>query len=136
MKTGFLTVDYNDSNGDTFKGLKLNITFDKKTETKVFNSGDPIIDWFDYFKFLYNGEAYNMGIEHISHSSNVDHWFMDTDKYFERYFDPENLEKEFPSQDVVCNYLNDITKTHCRIVATKDMKNFQEVKEYYKLNKK
>lgn len=73
-----LRIDYDECRQSSYKGLILKI--DGK-EIK-FNTGDPIIDWINYVLY---------GIEHSDlvflHSSSVNDWFMDGDKYFELTLD-------------------------------------------------
>lgn len=125
---GYLTVDYSDSDQSTYKGL--NIHFMENGEDIRFDIGDPLIDWYNYCKFMFSGEAVKKGIESISHSSNVDHWFMDGDKYSERYFDPETL--QFISNDVLMKMPMSEWDQYPRCVVTDDMKDFNDLKIYYK----
>lgn len=129
---GFMTVDYEDGDVSTYKGLKL--TFGDTV--KIFNTGDPLIDWYDYSKYVYNGKAVEDGVNKICRSSNVNHWFMDTDEYVEKYLkmiDSENY--DFINLDDISKLsISDINK-YPRCVIAKDMKNFQDLKRYYKLHK-
>lgn len=136
-KTGWLTVDYDDSNQETFKGLKLSIMdFATSEEIEVlhFNTGDPIVDWFNYHKFLYGGEAYEKGLFTIGGSSNVDHWFIDGDKYIEKHLKVlDNGDRvEFMTQDEIDNLSLDELNATYKSVITQDIKSFQELKDYVK----
>lgn len=124
----FLTLKYKEGVSGTFE--KLVLTQDKLT--KEFNTGDPIVDWFDYYRFLYNGEAYQLGIPYINHSSSVDHWFMDEETYVEKYLKEVGETLEFVTdEELNLMSLSNIDKLY-RCVAHKDMKSFSEVREYVK----
>lgn len=127
---GFLTVDYEDGDASTYKGLKLSLCDDN---IKLFNTGDPLIDWYDYCKYVYNGDSIKDGVEYISYSSNVDHWFMDTNKYVEKYLKYIEEEDKYvfmTEYDLNNLSISDIySKLKC--VIRKDMKSFQDLKDYY-----
>lgn len=134
-KRGFLTVDYDDCKQSTFKGLKINVSGSKKVIK--FNTGDPIIDWYDYYKFIYGGEAYKQGFYSIGQSSNVDHWFMDGKKYIEKCLKQINEDSyEFYTDDEVMQMSFSSLNKCLKCVVTKKMKTFQDLKDYYKKHKK
>lgn len=131
---GFMTVDYEDGVKSTYKGL--HISFEEGV--KVFNSGDPLIDWYEYCKYVYNGDALEDGITSIAHSSNVDHWFMDDERYVKKYLkyiENENRYDFITRDELNSLSISDINKK-LKCVVSKDMKSFQELKDYYKQNKK
>jgi len=76
---GILSVDYIDGKQDTYKGL----VFDLEEEEKRFDSGDPVIDYIDFLKWFSETSKWNFGYQE---SSSVNHFFMDGDKYYDRYF--------------------------------------------------
>ena len=128
----FGTVEYDDGKAKSFKGIK--ITYGNKT--KKFNTGDPLIDWFDYHKFVYTGAASEEDIYSIGWSSSVDHWFMDTNDYFEKYLKEVGEEFEFMSdEDMKFMSFQDMDKTQ-KCVIHKDMKSVKDLIEYYKKHKK
>lgn len=129
---GFFTVDYEDGNGESYNGLI--ITYGDKE--KRFYTGDPLIDWYDYCKFMYNGESLQELISVTICSSSVDHWFMDTKDYLEKYLKRNELgEYDFMTTDELYKLsINDIGK-HMKCVIHKDMKSFQDLINYYKLHK-
>ena len=53
--TAFLNVNYDDGDSKTFKGLTISLD-DKKIE---FNTGNPLIDWYDYYKFIYQSDFFD-----------------------------------------------------------------------------
>lgn len=120
-KRGFLDVDYDDGEGHTFRGLHLRVG----EETKHFNTGDPVVDFYDYYKFMYSGQAEDEGIFRVSHSSSVDHWFMDTDEYEQRQMTLIGDKLVILSEHVYVEGDDILT-----VVIHKDMKTFEEVKEY------
>lgn len=133
-KHGFLTVNYDDGDSSSYKSIELSFG---DGEVRLFDSGDPLIDWYDYFKYIYNGDAVDDDIVMISHSSSVDHWFMDTDDYLERYIlINENNTYEFIDYEDTNKLSIPELQKMTRCVVHKDMKSFQELKDYYKLNKK
>lgn len=123
----FYSVDYEDGT-DSFNAIILSYG----NKEKRFDTGDPLIDWFQFYKYVYSGAALQDKIIGIGGSSTIDHWFMDSDTYVERY-----LKK---SEDGTFDFMT--TKEIWEIplykfdeclkcVAHKDMKSFQEVKDYY-----
>lgn len=128
---GFLDIDYDDGDADTFRGIILTYG----PHTKNFNTGDPLIDWYDYKKFIYNGDAAKEGIFSIGHSSSVDHWFMDTDEYIEKYLKETETGFEFISkEDIMLMSFSDMDHA-IKCVISKDMNSFEDLKNYYRLNK-
>lgn len=129
-KSGFLTVDYDDSNQSSYVALIL--YYGDKKEMR-FDTGDPLIDWYDYCKFIFDGEASEKyGMSGVSCSSSVDHWFMDGDEYVEKYLKlDDNDEYEFYSVEDLKNFsLSDLFK-YKKCVASKYMTSFQDLKTYY-----
>lgn len=132
MKTAFLTANYLEPKADTtFKGLELYVKGEKEKRHK-FNTGDPIVDFYNYKKWMaINAEK--EGIFVITHSSSIDHFYMDSKKYVERvvvfnkdYSDGELLHW----QDAQKRGL-DIDKLITCCVTSK-MKTWKELKEYVK----
>lgn len=78
-KIGFLTVNYDEPNADSsFRGLTLEIG----NEKIEFNSKDPIVDFFEYNKWLANNSD---KVFMVTYSSSIDHFYMDSEKYYEKY---------------------------------------------------
>jgi hypothetical protein len=50
----FMSIDYEDGDASTYKGIELSLG---DGGVKNFNNGDPLIDWYDYCKYIYNGGA-------------------------------------------------------------------------------
>lgn len=128
---GFMSVDYDDGDASSFRGLILQYG----DNTKNFNTGDPLLDWYDYKKFVYNGDAAKKGIFSIGHSSSVYHWFMDTDEYIEKYLKETETGFEFINREDVNKLSFDQMDHSIKCVVSKDMKSFEELKQYYRLNK-
>lgn len=130
---GFLTVNYEDGDASSYKGLVM-MYGDKKIN---FNNGDPLIDWYDYCKFIHDGGARDYGIISISHSSSVDHWFMDSGLYTEKYLKlVDNEYYTFYTNDELFNMsMSDINRLKSCVISN-DMKTFQELKDYYNSNNK
>lgn len=128
---GFMSVDYDDGDANSFRG----ITLEYGDHVKNFNTGDPLIDWYDYKKFIYNGDAAKEGIFSIGHSSSVDHWFMDTDEYIEKYLKETDSGFEFIDREDTHKMSFHQMDHAIKCVVSKDMKSFEELKQYYRLNK-
>lgn len=127
----FATVEYDEDKPENFKGIK--ITYGDKV--KIFNTGDPLIDWFNYSKFLYLGEAIKEEIFSIRWSSSADHWFMDTDEYLEKYLKENGDEYEFMTEDDLKFMSFQDMDRALKCVIHKEMKSFEELREYYKKHK-
>lgn len=83
--TYFINVDYDDGDQNTYKGLKLSVTYlcDNIVEDISFNTGDISIDYIDLYKYLLND---NFEIIVGTSSSSIDHFTMDGDAYVWRTF--------------------------------------------------
>jgi len=133
-KSGFLTVDYDDSLQSSYVALIL--YYGDKKEMR-FDTGNPLIDWYDFCKIVFDGEEsekYNMS--GVGYSSSVDHWFMDGNEYIEKYLKlNDNDEYDF----ILTEELNNLSLSELnslkRCVIQKDMKSFQELKKYYSEHK-
>ena len=132
--SGFLTVDYDDSLQSSYVALIL--YYGDKKEIR-FDTGNPLIDWYDFCKFIFDGEGFKKyNISDIGYSSSVDHWFMDGDEYLEKYLKlNENDEYEFIPTEELNNLSLSELQSHKRCVIQKDMKSFQDLKKYYSEHK-
>jgi len=132
--SGFLTVDYDDSLQSSYVALIL--YYGDKKEMR-FDTGNPLIDWYDFCKIVFDGEEkekYN--ISSVSFSSSVDHWFMDGDEYLEKYLKlNENNEYEFIPNNEFSDFSLSELQSYKRCVIHKDMKSFEELKKYYSEHK-
>ena len=116
-----------DEDSLVWEGLQL--TYDDKK--LLFNTGDPIVDWYQYYKFLYR-ESNNLGLSSICHSSSIDHWYMDQNIYKERYFDQDVDGMPFVSHKEILKLpLGKEDQLYFRIVATREMKSYYDVEKYY-----
>jgi hypothetical protein len=120
MNQLFATCVYEELNPSST--LKIVLSKDGE-EFKVFEHSDPLVVWFEYSKWLNTENEY-----YIVWSSTKDHWFMDTDDYFEKYFDPET--GEFINWCEVEMY--DVEARYPSCVVNSEMKNFWDLKEYVK----
>lgn len=116
----FGTCDYDEMDP---KGLAIIISKDRK-EVARFDHEDPLVSWFEFMKWYSNQE----NILRLVWSSSRDHWFMDTEGYFEKFFDPET--GEFIDWRELEMY--DVEERYPRCVVNSEMKNFLELKEYVK----
>lgn len=93
MNRGFFTIDFTEGDQSTYKGLELHVRIAGKPEERItFNTGDPVVDWWDY---LLKVTDYELDI--LTQSSSVDHFFMDGNTYYEAYLDFK--EKQFVSPE-------------------------------------
>jgi hypothetical protein len=127
----FMTVNYEDGTS-SFESIKVSYG----DKVKLFATGDPLIDWYDYFKFVYQGDAKKEGIISIVCSSSYDHWFMDSEDYIEKYLKliDEEYYDFFTSGELNSMSIDEIRK-YMKCVIHKDMKNFKELKDYYIKNR-
>lgn len=92
---------------------------------KTYDDPDPLINWYDWKKDIYGDTFQN---QYITCSSTFDHWFMDQDKYHEEYFDPESFE----FIDWRAKQMYDVVDKYPSCVVDGEMKNFGDLKTYYK----
>ncbi len=127
MSILFCSVNYNDG-CKGLESIQLENAFDGDKVIKTFNTGDPLIDWYEYYRWIYNDGLgkYIM----INYSSSVDHWFMDNDEYKEQYFtmDDDGVVHFVDHSNLSLNELNNTPKC----VIKKGMTTFKELKDYYK----
>lgn len=127
---GFLDVIYEDGVSSSFKCLEL--TYDDNV--KLFNNGNPLIDWYEYCKFIYDKDNNIYG---VSESSSVGHWLSDEDgNYIEKYIKYNGVEYIFITDEEIYNMSISELGKHMSCIISKDMKSFQDLKDYYKINKK
>jgi len=131
----FSTVNY-DGNANSFQGIEVSYTVNGIEEKSEFNTGDPIIDYYDYQKWLHERtkEFWSENCR-IGGSSSWDHFIMDSKKIYESHFDPETLEFadwRKPFNEGNYDLYKKITETYPTVWHTKKMKNFLDVKKYYR----
>lgn len=136
MKTGFFSARYDEPKADTtFKMFQLTIrNHSSKGKEKIirFNTGDPIVDYWNYFKWM----AENMEKEkviHCSHSSSVDHFFMDSKKYHQKVV---VFNKEYTDGEIMWWYEAEKKGIHdddlVKVCVTDEFKTWSQLKEYIK----
>ena len=132
----FSTVDYDDGVGSTFRGIEVSYNENGVEMTKRFNTGDPIIDYYDYQKWLHEApKEFWSENWRIGGSSSWDHFLMDNKTIQESYFEPktgEFLNWRKALNDGNIDLYNKITKEFPTVWHTKKMKNFLDVKKYYR----
>ena len=104
----FFSVKYKDGEYQAFE-LSVN------KEKKVFDSGDPVKDYYEFTKWL----LFDSGLRRVSFSSSFDHFFFDHDKYREYFFDYESFEP--------CDYNEGFS-----LIGTRELNTFKLIKEYVK----
>ena len=89
----FSRVNYTEPKQSTYESIELSYKVKNKEVIKFFDSGNIIIDYIDYYKFLGDqDDQWYKDNFHISGSSSWDHFFMDGNKYRESYFYPDTGE--------------------------------------------
>lgn len=120
MNRGFLSVDYDEINQSSYKSFDLKVG----KKTIKFDTGDPIVDWVDYRKYIDKHHLF------VIRSSTTDHWYMDGDGYYELYHNPKQgctvtsetlLHKGMDYFDQIVGF-----------VAKKGMNSLKEIMEHYK----
>lgn len=129
---GFLTAIYDEPKADsTFKGFEVTIKEDGKKDKKVlFNTGDPIYDYYAYQRWMMNSK-----LSIIVHSSSIDHFFMDSKKYLERYVVFAKWPPEKNTEANLMHWLDAEKLGHNvdqlpKVMALKKWNKFSEVKKY------
>lgn len=131
MKTGHVNADYNEPKADsTFKGFRLTIINHDTNKEVVnkFNTGNPIVDHYALMKFITETKQ---KIEHIICSSDVDHFYMDSNKYHERcvIFDKEYKDGQIVTwQEASKKGLN--SDKLVKVCVTDEFKTWKQLKEY------
>ncbi len=128
---GFLSAIYTEPKADTtFIGFEVSVINDHTAEKKkiVFNTGDPIYDYYAYQRWMMNSK-----LEVITHSSSVDHFFMDSKKYHERHvvFNKDYSEGELMHWMDAEKAGYDIDKLP-KVMAIKKWTKFSDVKKHIK----
>jgi hypothetical protein len=138
----FSTIRYTEPKQSTYRSIDLKYQENGQEKTKSFDSGNIIIDYYDYMLFLQElPDSWYKENYHIIGSSTWDHFFMDGNKYTESYFDPATGEfmdwrkawdeKNFELyRDIVDN------GKYPRVIHLTCHKNFLAVKKYYKAKTK
>jgi len=118
----FLRVILEDNDPSKFKGLELSA---QHLENPIlFESGDPLIDWYNFSNFLYSGEAQKQGITSMLKGQTVNEWFLANENYREVFLD--KWEGNFT---ILENLAAPKTKrTLC--VVNKEMNSFDDLKKY------
>ncbi len=130
MERAFLTAEYDEPKADsTFKGFMVSDMDDSKRTKKImFNTGDPIYDYYAYKRWMMNSRVFM-----VTHSSSVDHFFMDSKKYIERHV----VFNEDYTEGVLVHWQDAEKLGHNvdslpTVMATKKHKKFSEIKNYCK----
>lgn len=134
MRRGFLSVVYTEGDQSTYKRLVLEDM--ENNRAMEFCTGDPVVDFYDYYKYLYSGGAKSDGYYIINHSSLIDHFFMDGTEVVERYFyvDDDDMAVMVPNEEVIDMPMSKVDNLH-RCVMYDWMVDFSDLNEYVK-NKK
>lgn len=120
-RSGFLTVDYDDSDGASYKGLELHIG----EKIHRFDTGNPVVDFYDYLLKL--GD---INVEYVNCSSSVEHYLSDGavcegKEVVELYLHADTL-KPVKKLDIATL----MSHGYFRIWGLKGMKTIDDVKSY------
>lgn len=130
----FATVNYTEGDQSSYKSLEVHYTERGEEKRSYFDTGDITVDHYDFMKWLVNqGKDFYDDNPFVTWSSSYDHFFMDGDRYVERYFNPKT--SEFYTQDEMDRMSFDELDANPKCICTKKFKNFDEVKAYYKKKK-
>lgn len=122
-KRAYLYIDFDEGDQSTYRCVELTIG---KKKIK-FDSGDPIIDYANYIKFIMDCD----NIFVVTHSSMVDHFFMDGEEFFELCFDHDL--KPIPRDlEILDKMTMDDFDNMMRFIGRDGMKTFEDLKTYYK----
>lgn len=120
-RSGFLTVDYDEMDGASYKGLEFHVG----ENVHRFDTGNPVVDFYDYMIKL--GDV---DVEYVNHSSSVDHYLSDGavcegKEVVELYLHADTLK---PVKKLDIETLMD--HGYLRIWSLKGMKTIEDVKKY------
>jgi len=93
-------------------------------KTVKFNTGDPVVDWVDYRKYI---DEHHLS---VNRSSTIDHWYMDGDEYYELCYDPKQ-ECTVTSETLEhkgMDYFNELVG----FVSKTEMKSIKDIMNHYK----
>lgn len=133
----FSRINYREPKQSTYKSIDFTYRQNGKDVTKSFNTGNVIVDYYNYMLFLQElpDEWYKEN-HHISGSSLWDHFFMDGNKYKESYFDPESGKfidwRKALSDGDHKTYMKCCDNEYPRVIHLACHKDFHAVKKYYK----
>lgn len=77
-----VNIDYNDGNKKNLGYKSIDVSYNNLKSKKKFNTGNFVKDWYDCVKFCITQIGNK---EPISHSSSVNHFFMDGAKFDSAY---------------------------------------------------
>ena len=124
MRT-YLIIDYDENNQSSYKRLIIHYDNVDKEETIFFDTGDIIIDYIDYIKWVSKKE----NIIYEVRSSSWDHFFMDGDEIVPLHIDHNNEDR------VIKDFQNINLSTISEYPANKNIHSFNDLKQYYKNHK-
>lgn len=122
-----MSVDYDDTQ-DSYRAIEVENNITK--EIKRFDTGDAVVDYYWFKKWLYSNKSNLSG---LSVSSSFDHFIMDGDKYLEKYVNPDTL--NFYTREEIDAMLFSQLSTMDEVVITNELKTFAQVREYVKERK-
>lgn len=88
MKRGYVGIDYNGSEAETYESVRAHVTdlTTTKTKKKLFKSGDVVKDFADAHRWMLKNQVDDIGL-----SSDVDHFMMDDKKHLYYWDNESNL---------------------------------------------
>lgn len=132
MNRAFLTVNYEEPKADTaYKRLEVHINKEGEKEKVIkFASGNPIVDFYSYKKWL-NENYEKEGLMFVTCSSSVDHFYMDSKKYWEKVvvFNKEVTDGDIMTWQEAENLGYD-TDELVKVCVTEEFKTWKQLKDY------
>lgn len=132
MNKAILWVDYTQGDQSTYKRLMLEDTSDD-SNTRLFDTGDAVVDWYNYYKYIYYGGSLRDGFWTIDHSPTVEQFFEDGDEIVQYYYDidEDGNVKLIPYDEIITTSVTEWNMVY-RCVMYGWMKEFDELKQYVK----
>lgn len=139
----FSSINYEEPDVNKYQSISLKFNLNGEKKEKVFDTGDVVVDFYNYCKFISQQEE-NFYSEnpYISGSSSWDHFFMDDseNKYKEENFNPETGEfldwrkgtKPDATEEERQLYYDCCHNKYPRVICLPEHKSFNDVKEYVK----
>lgn len=125
------SIEYTEPKQDTYKAVRLDLLVGYKKKKVLFNSGDIVVDWYMFNRFLVNLPEKVLDKNMFCGSSSNDHFFMDGKKFTTAYLNPKTL--EFYTKEEMKKNPNWYEEGIKNIIPSDgSIKTFAQLKEYVK----
>jgi len=120
----FFSVNYEDGDQSTYKGIDIYPAGGPMEIIVQFDSGNYTVDYIDYLKWIPENA-------HIGYSSSWDHFFMDGNIYKSIHIDHHNDEEVITGE-----WSEEMRRsTEYPVPVSANIKSFEDLKEYYRQEK-